>query len=609
MGRITGYLAEENEVSYTYDENGNVLTVSDRNGTITRTYDALNRVTSYTDTFGNIIQYRYDAVGNLEYLIYPDGSEVYYCYDVNNNLVSVTDWAGRVTTYTYDENTRVIGVTKPDGSVTTTVYDNKQRVVSTVEKLPDDTIISGFEYEYDEIGRISTEKVLAKNQKMCYTYDEQSRVVKRTVISLSGTTETEEAFSYDGAGNVTVDNSRTFIYDTNNRLMQYNGNAVTYDEDGNMLSATLNGEETAFSFDSGNRLVSAGGHVYTYNAENVRIRNLCADADTTYIYNTNCKLSQLLMKTTNGITTKYVYGFGLIGEEKCGEFKTYHFDFRGSTVAITDANGTITDTFAYDTYGKLISRTGPSFVIFGYNGRDGVVTDKNGLIYMRARYYSPELRRFVNADIVAGEISNAVTLNRFSYANGNPVSFVDPFGLSASDERGNNPPSEKTWYEFVWEVYRDGFWGDSFKLLTNFVNAFKYEFGIGAGIGGGFSLGSLIGIDLGMKDNYLHIILHKGELSAGHLQSEGISADIASFFSFGVRETYFHKYGVDNCDPFVDISDCSNAEVLDDMDVAEVIFDPELVGVSAYWGIGLSAGISFDLEYFLEENSKIDWGL
>ena len=64
-----------------------------------------------------------------------------------------------------------------------------------------------------------------------------------------------------------------------------------------------------------------------------------------------------------------------------------------------------------------------------YNGRDGVVTDDNGLIYMRARYYSPELRRFVNADIIAGKITNAITLNRYAYANGNPVSFVDPLGL------------------------------------------------------------------------------------------------------------------------------------------------------------------------------------
>ena len=100
-----------------------------------------------------------------------------------------------------------------------------------------------------------------------------------------------------------------------------------------------------------------------------------------------------MVKTTDGVITKYVYGIGLIGEETSGSFKTYHFDYRGSTAAITDINGNVTDTFEYDTYGNLVSRTGTSVVIFLYNGRDGVVTDSNGLIYMRARYYSPELRR------------------------------------------------------------------------------------------------------------------------------------------------------------------------------------------------------------------------
>jgi len=36
--------------------------VTDSHGTITRTYDALNRVTSYTDTYGKVIRYEYDEV-------------------------------------------------------------------------------------------------------------------------------------------------------------------------------------------------------------------------------------------------------------------------------------------------------------------------------------------------------------------------------------------------------------------------------------------------------------------------------------------------------------------------------------------------------------------
>lgn len=184
------------------------------------------------------------------------------------------------------------------------------------------------------------------------------------------------------------------------------------------------------TYDSANRLVSADGHTYTYNAEDVRIRNLCTDEDTTYTYDTHAKLSRLLCKTTNNVTTKYVYGRGLIGEEVGNVFKTYHFDARGSTIAITDINGNITDTFAYDTYGTMILHTGTSEAIFLFGGIDGIISDSNGLYYMRARYYSPDMKRFVNSDIVAGEISNAVTLNRFAYANGNPVSFVDPIGLS-----------------------------------------------------------------------------------------------------------------------------------------------------------------------------------
>ena len=169
---------------------------------------------------------------------------------------------------------------------------------------------------------------------MCYTYDSLSRVTARTVKKLSDDSViSTETFTYDAAGNVTDAPDSCFSYDTNNRLLVFKGNAVSYDPDGNMLSNSMQ----SFTYDSANRLLSADGHTYTYNAENVRIRNLCESEDTTYTYDTNTKLSKLLCKTTNGVTTKYVYGRGLIGEESNNTFKTYHFDCRGSTIAITFA--------------------------------------------------------------------------------------------------------------------------------------------------------------------------------------------------------------------------------------------------------------------------------
>ena len=74
-----------------------------------------------------------------------------------------------------------------------------------------------------------------------------------------------------------------------------------------------------------------------------------------------------------------------------------------------------------------------------------MLTEANGLLYMRARYYSPDMMRFINEDIVTGDISNSNSLNRYSYVEGNPVTMVDPFGLCAQKSGQTNfqSPFEK----------------------------------------------------------------------------------------------------------------------------------------------------------------------
>ena len=150
---------------------------------------------------------------------------------------------------------------------------------------------------------------------------------------------------------------------------------------------------------------------------------------------------------------KYVYGNGLISSEKtegtvensntadaktdstktetAGTLTVYHCDLRGSVRTVTDQTGTVTDRYSYSLYGERTHDTGDGDHIFGYCGRDGVITERDGLLYMRARYYSPELKRFISADSVIGNLSSTPSLNRYAYANGNPVTQIDPFGLSA----------------------------------------------------------------------------------------------------------------------------------------------------------------------------------
>ena len=148
----------------------------------------------------------------------------------------------------------------------------------------------------------------------------------------------------------------------------------------------------------------------------------------------SARLDRTLVRNKGGNTTYYVYGLGLIGQEQSGTYQNYHFDSRGSTVAMTDAKGVVTDRFEYDSYGGSLSHTGTSDTPFQFNGKYGVQTDPNGLLYMRARYYNPAIRRFVNQDVLFGDLNPGVSLNRFAYANGNPISLMDPFGLCASVE-------------------------------------------------------------------------------------------------------------------------------------------------------------------------------
>ena len=89
----------------------------------------------------------------------------------------------------------------------------------------------------ERLAKASRSFFLAEEVKICYTYDNLNRVTKRRIISLDcNCVLSEENYTYDAAGNITDAPNSCFIYDNNNRLTTFNGNTVSYDLDGNMLS-------------------------------------------------------------------------------------------------------------------------------------------------------------------------------------------------------------------------------------------------------------------------------------------------------------------------------------------------------------------------------------
>lgn len=405
LGRITKQSDEAGVIEYTYDANDNVLTVKETVGstvnTITRTYDGLNRVTSYEDAKGNKIKYGYDKLGNLVSLTYPNGKVVHYTYDKNGNIKAVTDWNGRVTTYDYDVNGRLVKTERPNKTVETRTYDKAGRLTQILDKCGE-TIVNQQDYSYDAEGNITEVKQL-----------------------------------YSGELNFIGVTSAKMTYDKNNRLLTYNGEKIQYDKDGNMTYGPLQGKMTKFEFDCRNRLVKAGDTSYTYDAENNRIAVTTGAKRTEYVINTQPELSQVLQSTvTNGSkveATYYFYGRGLIAQDnEDSGYLTYHFNNVGSTMAVTDQTGEVKYSYNYSPYGELLEGEYNDIIPFLYNGQYGVTTDANGLYYMRARYYNVDIKRFINQDVLTGTLERISSLNRYSYVEGNPVSYLDPFGLAKS---------------------------------------------------------------------------------------------------------------------------------------------------------------------------------
>ena len=449
LGRILTKVDALGRVTYTYDANSNITKVTEqqngRTTTIKRSFDALNRVTSVTDANGKTVSYSYDELGNRISLTYPGGEIVRYSYDKCGDLLTVTEPDGSVNTYTYDKKGRCTGLKRADGTEESYSYDKADRLSAQTDKNADGSLLHSYTYTYDGAGNI---------------------------IKIVGTADT-------AAGHAVM------TYDKDNRLATYNGEKVTYDERGNMLHGPLNGAMGDYTYDCRNRLIetkAADGTVtaYTYDAENTRLTEETENTRHTFVTDKETTYSQLLTETISEkhlltyketATITYTYGNGLISDSRKEakdsdtEKRYYHYNHIGSTTAITDADGDLVYRIAYGTYGEL---TGiydtdgdpvedKTAVIrsenlrFLYNGRYGVETGANGLYYMRARYYNPQIKRFINRDIIDGSITDSQSLNKYSYVQGNPISLVDPFGLCAQDYFSRAGHELLDWLGFIFD--------------------------------------------------------------------------------------------------------------------------------------------------------------
>ncbi len=381
------------DVTFTHNTDWEtVVTMADSLGTTTYGYDDANRPTSQTDPNNFSVGYDYDAADNLTKITYPGGKNVIYTYDELNRMKTVKiEWLNQTAEYFYDDASRLDYLINFNGTITDYSYDNANRLTGIAHTKGGVTIAAVQFPELDGNGNrkqeVRTEAqcpVDLTAQSLIYTY--YTTDADKTRLWTAG----PDTFVYDSEGQTITQGGMLYTWDYEHRLTSVDGVAAQYFYDGvgNRLQATRNSVTTKYVYDKSG--------------------NLLAETD-----------------NAGNISRYYIHGQGMQAFVEGNTAYVYHHDAVGNTVAITDGSGVVKNAYAYTPYGRATNKTETVTQPFQFAGQFGVMTETNGLLYMRARYYDPKIGRFLSEDPSGFDGG----LNLYAYVGGNPIMGVDPSGL------------------------------------------------------------------------------------------------------------------------------------------------------------------------------------
>ena len=218
--RTDTYDENNNDVHVGYDEIGNVTSSRDADGNTTSyTYDRLNRVHLSTNDLTATTETDYDGAGNLVRVVDPAGNITLYTYDLANRRLTDTNSAG-TRHYTYDADGNVTSFTDRDGrTITYTVDGAGRRVVETWVGAASDGSDEVITYTYDLAGRLTSETDGAWTDTYSYTSDVRNLETSQTVIGPAayGTTTINYTLNNLGAtttNSLTWNNGSPLVNDT-----------------------------------------------------------------------------------------------------------------------------------------------------------------------------------------------------------------------------------------------------------------------------------------------------------------------------------------------------------------------------------------------------------
>lgn len=397
-------------VASTYDLMGHLIRAQFANssGTVSYSYDAIGRVLTTTDMFGQGLSYQYDQASLRTLMTFQDGKQQIYQYNAGNQL-SWTGVSGSTVGYGvgYDAFDRPATITRANSANTAIGYDNADRVTSYGHSFATTSRNVTWSFSFNPAGGI----VGVSTTNTDFDYREQQSATENhtfnglnqdAAIAALATTCSAANAGYDCSGNLTNDSNRHFTYDIDNHLTALSGPASAsyiYDPIGRLVQTTVNGTVTRFLYDGVNLVAEYDG------LGAIQRRYM-------HTLGTDQPWVQFTGSAVGASNAKYLYG-----------------DYHGSIIALADNTGGVAnaDIYKYGTYGEPLdinNNLSFSGSRFRYTGQ--TVLPEASLYYYKARVYDPVFGRFLQTD----PIGSKDDLDLYAYTGEDPVNGGDPTGLT-----------------------------------------------------------------------------------------------------------------------------------------------------------------------------------
>ena len=470
----------------------------------------------------------------------------------------------------------------------TFTYDDENKLTDArVERLGMKALtepnVTTYHYEYDENGNRTLVEIKDDGltlESTVYEYDRLNKMIRSREVTASGLYIYE--YTYDDNGNLIQEdrhrqyelntnqyqNIRRYEYTKDNKLeCVYSGNtllvAYTYDGDGTITS----------TFDRDldlNQNLNINDRRYLNSLTNNQrqLINKVNPSDsflyefTEYVIDKNRPYSEILMERdgVGNLSTLYTYGNQRINSESYNNLSgLYVYDGRGSVSAVIGTWGDYRATYWYDGLGNVKSQIhgygafGSGKKYYGYNAESyNPVTGNQNL---RNRQVNIRRQRFLTEDIFIGNKTDTLSINRYIYANCNPLRFKDPNGFMSNpyinSEQSFIAPNPNNTFIEVPDMPNGVFSFAKTTVAEYLDDIFDFEVKSGTGIGLEIDKGWIKG---GLNAGAVYTTINEhghiyqgnndfaGEISVLNILSVGVEYNDKDGLSFALSDLKSEKY-------------------------------------------------------------------